>query len=116
MIFEQFCKYHATNEQISSIDVKDVDRNVQERAHALCQIMKPKMEILDKVNIPFIENEFNKTPNELYKVLNPTCHGEIPDGLMNVLGQELYQKHFNDMSVSEQAIIKVLAVYLMIQI
>lgn len=115
MIFEQFCKYHATNEQISSIDVKDVDRNIQERAHALCQIMKPKMTILDRIEIPFIEEAF-KDMAKVERLLSTYNEGDVPDYLLRTFSENLYGSEFTSLNEDQQAIIKILSVYICISI
>jgi protoporphyrinogen oxidase len=83
---------------------------------SLVNYVKPKKDILDKVEIPFIEKTFtSKTDKEVREILDKSCQCEIPDGLINTLSSRIYAKSFNEMSVSEQSIINVLAVYLMIQ-
>lgn len=118
MNFQQKCEVWATNDHVDVNDPHDAScpDSVKTKLESLVKIMQPKMGILDKINIPFIEKEMDRSPDELYTALNTSCQGCIPDGIINVLSQKLYEKQFNDMSTSEQAIIKVLSVYLMIQI
>lgn len=117
MKFQQKCEAWATEDHLEVEDPDDLTYpvSIETKLKSLINIMKPKMGILDKINIPFIENELEKTPQQLFDSLNTSCKGEIPDGIINYLSKELYSKDFNSMSESEQAIIKVLSVYLMIQ-
>ncbi len=117
MKFQQKCESLSTNQHLEiNTDTTEYPYAIETKLKSLINIMKPKMEILNKINIPFIEKELDRTPQELQMILERSCGCEIPDGVINVLSKELYNKSFNSMSVSEQAIIKVLSVYLMIQI
>lgn len=116
MKFYQKCMI-LTTPDILTTNPEDVEypESIQKKLDTLVINMKPKMDILDKVNIPYIEKVFDMKPEVIFKYLNESCDGDIPDGVINVLSTKLYAKDFNDMSAGEQAIIKVLSVYLMIQ-
>ena len=79
----------------------------------IINIMKPKMDILDKVNVPFIEATFEDMDEVISLLENNSS--DISDGMILCLSERLYEKHFNNLSDEEQAIIKVLACYLSIQ-
>jgi hypothetical protein len=116
MKFYQKCQQLATP-TINETDPDDFDYpdSIDTKLHALISNVKPKLQILDKINIPYIENAFDIKPDVLKEHLEKSCECIIPDGLINTLSKELFNKDFNNMIVSEQAIIKVLSVYLMIQ-
>jgi hypothetical protein len=117
MRFYQKCQYLAT-QMILTTDPDNFDYpdSLSKNVKTLISNIKPKLDILDKINIPYIENVFDTKPEVLKKTLQESCNCDIPDGLINTLAKGLYSKDFNTMDISEQAIIKVLSVYLMIQI
>lgn len=117
MKFYQKCQYLAT-QMIMTTDPDDFNYpdSLSKKVKTLITNIKPKLDILDKINIPYIENVFDVKPEILRKSLQESCDCNIPDGLINTIAKELYSKDFNSMDISEQAIIKVLSVYLMIQI
>ena len=117
MKFAYWCQYMATDEHVI-IDETDVTcpYHLQRQMQSLVDIMLPKMDILDRIHVPFIEKALSQSPNVMRERLEHTCHGNIPEGLMNALSIALFHgETFNSLSSSNQAIIKVLAVYLMIQ-
>lgn len=116
MVFSQFCKRLATNEVIAeTMNVTDVNDDVKGRAHALCQIMKPKMGILDKIEVGFIEEAF-RDMDKVERLLAEYNDGEVPDYLLKTLSETLYGPEFTSLNPDQQSIIKILAVYICISI
>ena len=116
MVFSQFCKRLATNEVITeTMNVTDVNDDVKGRAHALCQIMKPKMDILDKIEIGFIEEAF-RDMDKVERLLAEYNDGEVPDYLLKTLSATLYGPEFTSLNPDQQSIIKILGVYICISI
>lgn len=116
MVFSQFCKRLATNEVIAeTMNVTDVNDDVKGRAHALCQIMKPKMDILDKIEIGFIEEAF-RDMDKVERLLAEYNDGEVPDYLLKTLSKTLYGPEFTSLNPDQQSIIKILGVYICISI
>ena len=116
MVFSQFCKRLATNEVITeTMNVTDINDDVKGRAHALCQIMKPKMDILDKIEIGFIEEAF-RDMDKVERLLAEYNDGEVPDYLLKTLSATLYGPEFTSLNPDQQSIIKILAVYICISI
>ena len=73
----------------------------------------------DKINIGYIEDVFNdiNVPELLYnKTMDDTLpDGDIPDGLINKLSEELFGLDYCVISCDDQAIIKTLALYIIVQ-
>lgn len=115
--FDKFCKRITTNEQISTaLNVTEVDKDVRERAHALCDIMKPKMTILDKIEIlPFIEAEFQDM-DRAEQLLAEYNQGNVPDYLLKTFSEKLYGSDFTTLNTDQQSIIKTLSAYICISI
>lgn len=113
--FKDFCVNLATT---GELDIDDTDRfvpdNYRSQLDTLINIMSPRMNNLEYINIRFIEDSFEDL-EEVKKVLNDRCN-DIPDGIINVLSHKLYgDKSVNQLTEDERSIIKVLAVYLCIQ-
>lgn len=116
--FKDFCKQVVTNYRITSDDVgtdMTVPPYFESQVESLIEIMRPKMNRLDRVSVRFIEEYFeniDKVP-ELFDTNRPT--GDVPNSIINKLSTELYGKPVNDLTDDEQAIIKVLSCYICIQ-
>ena len=117
MKFATLCRNLSTGNHLTTDpDIMDYPDHLTDVIESLIHYVKPKRNILDKVEIPFIEKTFTgNTDQEVRDMLDKSCNCEIPDGIINTLSTRIYDKQFNEMSVSEQSIINVLAVYLMIQ-
>ena len=116
MSFSQFCEQIATADVIrDTLNVIDVDDDVKGRAHALCQIMKPKMGILDRITIAFIEESF-KDMKKVERSLSAYNDGYVPDYLLKTFAAELYGSEFDALDSNQQAIIKILSTYICISI
>lgn len=77
----------------------------------------PRKDVLDKVEFPFIEKTFSVySKADIQKILDEVCNSDIPDGVLHAFAVRIFDKPFNELELSEQAIINVLSVYLIIQI
>lgn len=116
MIFQQLCNRVATRERIDEdiiVDETSVPDDIKGRTHALCNIMQTKMEILDCIEIPFIDNAFADMDNaEL--LIQGYNHGDIPDYLLKEFSTKLYHQEMKDLNDDQQSVIKVLSAYIII--
>lgn len=112
--FLKFCENISTSEKIivEHSDDMDFPEKYQTIVSATIEIMKPKMDILDRVSIPFVEAVFN----DMQDVDAKLADLDIPEGIINTLASKLYQKNVQNCNDREQAILKVLTVYIMLQI
>lgn len=124
MSFQSFCTRMATPDTIPDQLVesdKPFNDDIATRVNSLCDIMMNKMNILDRVNVSFIEsamedparveflmNRFNMNPED------PSTAGNVPDDLLIVFSRRLYQKEFHQLTAEQQSIIKILSVYICI--
>jgi hypothetical protein len=117
MKFATLCRNLSTGNHLKTVsDTFEYPDQLKDVVDSLVHYVRPKRDVLDKVEIPFIEKTFtSKTDAEVREILEKSCNCEIPDGIINTLSTRIYDKSFNEMSVGEQSIINVLAVYLMIQ-
>lgn len=113
MIFTDFCKRVASSEAIKQLDVKPVNEALEKRVNVLCEIMEPKMDILNRVEIPFIEEKFMDM-DYVTKILSEYNQGDIPDYLLKTLSERLYKTEFTALNSDRQSIIKTLSVYICI--
>jgi hypothetical protein len=113
MIFTDFCKRVASSEAIQQLDVKPVNEALEQRVNVLCEIMEPKMDILNRVEIPFIEEKFMDM-DYVAKILSGYNQGDIPDYLLKTLSERLYKTEFTALNSDRQSIIKTLSVYICI--
>lgn len=114
--FKKFCLNIASPQHVdideSITEIPDV---YQKRLDVLISNMKNKMEIINRISISFIEEAFDDA-DDTFQVLDSNDNGDIPVGIISKLSKELYHKSFNTLADDEQAIIKVLACYLSIQL
>lgn len=118
MIFDQFCKQIASNELLTDPIVcseDDADDILKERAQALCGIMRLKMNKLDRIEIPFIEENL-KDLNRVEQLLSEYNQGEIPDYLLMTFSEKLYGIPFNELNIDQQSVIKTLSIYICVSI
>ena len=81
--------------------------------------MKVKVSKFDVLKLPYITAVFDKfeTEEELADELHTkTVDDEIPDSLINYLSSGLYNMEYMAISKQQQNIIKVLAIYIILQI
>lgn len=114
MTFLGFCKKMGNPNSISvSPDDRNVPEQYEEVLDATIKIMKPKMNIVDRISVPFIEKTFEKKP--YIEICDELPNKEIPEGIINRLSIGLYDKVFNDLTdPDQQIIIKVLSVYIIL--
>lgn len=118
MNFQEFCLSKADGSLLSDpFFTEDHDRvSVPEKysgpVKVLIKNMRNKVEIFDKVTIPYIENAFtNDYPNILEEKLDDQ---EIPNALIEELAYGIFDKKINDLTENQRSIIKVLSVYICI--
>ena len=117
MSFKNMCLKYASDEHIQVDDTSlNIPDGYKRFVEWLIAYMKPKMHSLDTISIDFIEKYFEDV-DDLTKLLNDNTNDEeIPDSVINVLSNELYDgKSVDELTDDEQAIIKVLSVYICIQ-
>lgn len=121
MIFKEFCREFATDEPIQirsmyPIEFTPVENELIRRAHILSNNIKHKMDVLDRIEISYIEEKL-KDKDAVVEILESCYHGEIPGFLPMHLTAILYDcdpEEFNNLSADKQQIIKTLAVYICI--
>lgn len=116
MVFETFCRRTATIDPLitnKDEDDFDIPRKYVKPVNSLITIMRPKMRMLDRVSVTFIENAFEE--NVVERLDEHTEDGDIPDSIINTLSMELYNVMPSELSETQSAIIKVLACYICIQ-
>lgn len=113
--FDTFCEHLATERHVDITDSVDVPDQYIEPVNVLVNIMKPKMNRLKKISIPFIESQFDDIDTVCDVLDTKTNNKDIPDGIINALSNALYCVKFNDLNNKDQAIIKVLSCYLLLQ-
>ena len=81
--------------------------------------LENKMEYLDKIHVIWIEKVFETidVPEFLDEKMNSgeLPDGEVPDSIINRLSAGLYHNDYNTLERDEQSIIKVLALYIIVQ-
>ena len=113
MKFKQFCVNIANPDHVDISTNGTTSYEPDKMCENIINIMKPKMDILDKINVPFIEATFEDMDEVVTLLENNSS--DISDGMILRLAENLYENHFNNLDDEEQAIIKVIACYLSIQ-
>lgn len=113
MTFKQFCINISNPEHVDIPTTSTTPYKPDDMYENIINTMKPKMDILDRINVPFIEAVFDNM--EEVKDLLENNSPDIPDGMILDISEKLYKDHFNNLNDEEQAIIKVIACYLSIQ-
>lgn len=112
MPFLDFCRKVASDEPLIVQDAPYDELLLPQSLKVLVDIMKPKMDRLDRLSLGFIECYFDDM-DEVVNTLEQKCCGEIPDKFIVALADKLYG--YRPLDNDEQAIIKVLATYFMLQ-
>lgn len=116
MDFLTYCKKVATNDHVVITDDRNVPEQYEQVTNVTITILKPKMSRLDRIEIPFINAKLNSYET-ISDVIEEKLNGDdVPDGILNTLSDGLYGKSFNDLTIDEQSIIKVVGIYLIISI
>lgn len=112
--FLDFCRRTAShNDAVPATSDTTLSEELKKRVDVLVNLMKNKLEIVDRVTIPFIEATFD---GDVISALDSkTEDGEVPDELINALSEKLYEKEFEQLSDDERSIINVLSCYIMLQ-
>ena len=114
--FKTVCDRLSSNQRITvESNSLDIPERYSVSVKALIEIMKPKLTVLDKISIQFIEDAFTDIEAVTKKLDADTENGDIPDSILNVFSSELYGKTINELTDDEQNIIKVLSTYICIQ-
>lgn len=116
MDFLTYCKKIATNDHVVITDDRNVPEQYEQVTNVTISILKPKMSRLDRIEIPFITAKLNSCKT-ITDIIEEKLNGDdVPDGILNTLSDGLYGKSFNDLTIDEQSIIKVVGIYLIISI
>lgn len=116
--FAEFCRRIVTDVPLSHVsDSMDIPDRYKTAVKALIKDLKPKKNIFNKINVLYVEPIFDGSYNidiasELDEKLDD---GEIPDGIINALSEGIFGNKPSVLTDKQQAIIKVLAVYICIQ-
>ena len=123
LTFQQFCDKISKDSNLgiesastSSSKLSDVHKAI---ADNIIKSLKVKLSKFDVLKLPYITAVFDKfeTEDELADELHmKTVDDEIPDSLINYLSSGLYNMEYMAISKQQQNIIKVLAIYIILQI
>ena len=108
------------NDSTTNPDDTDIPEKYEPIVDGVINTMKNRINNAKTSNVAFIEKCFDD--NDVADIMrqkminNELPDGEVPDGIINKLSMSLYEKPFNDLSNDEQSIIKVLTVYIIVQI
>ena len=116
--FQDMCSRITTGRVKLENDITDNFDHLPEKwkatTIALITSLKPKRDRFDKICLSYIQKEFNDM-NSIQKALEEnTTSGEVPNDILCRLASGIYGKAFNSLNDNEQAIIKVLACYIII--
>lgn len=94
-------------------DRVSVPEKYKDTVKVLIKNMRPKRDIFDKIDIPYIEEAFNGN----YKAIldRNLKDQEVPNSLIEELAYGIFGNKINSLTNNQRAIIKVLAVYICIQ-
>lgn len=116
MDFLTYCKKVATNDHVVITEDRNVPEQYEQVTKVTINILKPKMSRIDRIEIPFIMAKLNSYETITDVLDEKLDGGDVPDGILNTLSEGLYSKSFNDLSIDEQSIIKVVGIYLIVSI
>lgn len=120
MMFIDFCRSLTDGSKVEKDIFNSEENNVtipsqyEKAANVLIKNMKMKRDIFDRVNVSYVENAF--TGDYASKLNDKLNDHDVPDELIVGLSFGIYGKNFNMLSDDERTIIKVLSVYICIQI
>ena len=118
--FQEFAnRITVCNGKTTDLTDTNIPRECVDPMNNIIENLKIHVGYFDKINISYIENVFEdiNVPELLYnKTMDGTLpDGDIPDGLINKLSEELFSLDYDMISCDEQAIIKTLALYIIVQ-
>lgn len=118
MSFQKFCLSKADGSLLDDpFFTEDHDRvSIPDKystpVKVLIKNMRNKVEIFDRVDIPYIENAFS---DDYPQILDEKLEDqEIPNALIEELAYGIFDKKINDLTENQRSIIKVLSVYICI--
>lgn len=114
--FKEFCEKLVTDTALIDPPTGEVyiDAKFKNPIAVLVKNMRSKKYIFDRINVSYIEETFNnRTWEETLEKKVPD--GEIPDGVIFELSSGIFGTNPSALEKWQQAIIKVLAVYICIQ-
>lgn len=120
MMFIDFCRSLTDGSKVeedifnSETNSTSIPSQYEKAANILIKNMKTKRDIFDKINVPYVENAF--TGDYSIKLNDKLNNHDVPNELIAGLSFGIYGKNFNMLSDDERTIIKVLSVYICIQI
>lgn len=118
-MFADFCRQLTQQVHLTVPDAplepSDLDSNLTNRVKNLTSIIFPQRNKFDRVHVTFIENKLMNLPS-LTSMLDKYNDGNIPDGVFELISEELYKEHFNNLDIDKQNIIEVLAVYCIVSL
>lgn len=116
--FQEFCKrITAGSKDLSGVSTEcaEMPEQYKEPVEVLVSMMKTKKKIFDKINVPFIESVF-EDEEENKKILSEKIgDNDIPDAIFIRLSNGIFGENPSALNVDQQAIIKVLTIYICIQ-
>ena len=114
MKFLPFCQRISTPFiVVEPVQVSEMPEDIAKRVKALCDIMKLKMDKLERVEIPFVESLFQDI-DKVEDIMEKEYNGDVPDYLLHNLSTNLYGQEFASLDADQQSIIKTLSVYICI--
>lgn len=121
MIFLDFCKriVNPKTDFSEFVNVKpDDEGNIRfpEKYHvpvkSIIDIVRPKRDCLDRIEIPFIEKTFE---TDWAALLENGKETDIPDGMVYALSDGIYDECPEKLNNEQMSIIKVISTYIIIQ-
>lgn len=123
LTFQQFCDKISKDSNINIESAPASSSNLSDDYKAIAdniiKSLKVKVSKFNTLKLPYITAVFDKfeTEEELADELHmKTVDDEIPDSLINYLSSGLYNMEYIAISKQQQNIIKVLAIYIILQI
>ena len=123
LTFQQFCDKISKDSNINIESAPTSSSNLSDDYKAIAdniiKSLKVKVSKFNTLKLPYITAVFDKfeTEEELADELHmKTVDDEIPDSLINYLSSGLYNMEYMAISKQQQNIIKVLAIYIILQI
>ena len=112
--FKQFC-INITNPNLPDVMTDESDYEMEDSRiiDNITADIRNKLGFIDRISVPYIEGRFDELDN-VGKILELTDNEDIPDELMNLISDKVYDKPFNSLSNDERSIIAVLSVYILI--
>lgn len=111
--FIQFCKNLTVTNIPDISEAMDLGEGVRLRIDTISKDIKLKLNNLDHVSVPYIENMFEDIDVVIDK-LNGIEDCDVSDAILNRFSQNIYGKMFNSLSSVERSIISVLGIYILI--